>query len=216
LQNGQRYDLIVILGYATSEITTPVGGRTIDTHSDGRVARSDSTKGLFFALYGGHGSHFFVTTKAGEPVDKHYLTQVGRALKELDVQMIPAYSPQARRRSERYSGTWQGRLHQEPPTGGDQHFRRSLREHHMDVFTRKFAVTPEQKESACRRFGRSDLDWVSTPQTERMVAKDKTTAIGGRMWQLDNSRFPITLAGCTLTIHEDVDGSVSLRFGPRM
>ncbi len=48
--------------------------------------------------------------KEGEKVDKHRLTQVGRAMKELGVQMIAAYSPQARGRSERSFGTWQGRL----------------------------------------------------------------------------------------------------------
>src|ERR1700694_4339756 len=65
-------------------------------------------QGLFCALYSDRGSHFFVTPKAGEKVDKHRLTQVGRAMKELGVQMIPAYSPQARGRSERSFGTWEG------------------------------------------------------------------------------------------------------------
>ena len=67
------------------------------------------SKGLFCALYSDRGSHFLVTVKAGEKVDKQRLTQVGRAMKELGVQMIPAYSPQARGRSERSFGTWQGR-----------------------------------------------------------------------------------------------------------
>jgi transposase len=58
-------------------------------------------------------SHFFVTPKAGEPVDKQALRQVGRALRELGIQLIPAYSPQARGRSERAFRTWQGRLPQE-------------------------------------------------------------------------------------------------------
>ena len=70
-------------------------------------------EGLFCSLYSDRGSHFFVTMKAGEKVDKHRLTQVGRAMKELGVQMIPAYSAQARGRSERSFGTWQGRLPQE-------------------------------------------------------------------------------------------------------
>src|ERR1700739_4633129 len=70
-------------------------------------------RGLFCALYSDRGSHFFVTPKAGEKVDKHGLTQLGRAMKELGIQMIPAYSPQARGRSERSFGTWQGRLPQE-------------------------------------------------------------------------------------------------------
>src|SRR5258708_10184887 len=71
------------------------------------------SKGLFCALYSDRGSHFFVTPKAGEKVDKQRPTQVGRALRELGVQMIPAYSPQARGRSERSFGTWQGQLPQE-------------------------------------------------------------------------------------------------------
>ena len=70
-------------------------------------------QGLFCALYSDRGSHFWLTPKAGGKVDAHRLTQVGRALRELGVQMIPAYSPQARGRSERNFGTWQGRLPQE-------------------------------------------------------------------------------------------------------
>ena len=54
-----------------------------------------------------------MTVKEEEKVDKHRLTQVGRAMKELGVQMIAAYSPQARGRSERSFRTWQGRLPQE-------------------------------------------------------------------------------------------------------
>src|SRR5438445_6126182 len=65
-------------------------------------------KGVFCALYSDRGSHFWLTPKVGGKVDSHRLTQVGRALRELDIQMIPAYSPQARGRSERNFGTWQG------------------------------------------------------------------------------------------------------------
>jgi hypothetical protein len=92
------------------------------------------SKGLFCALYSDRGSHFFVTPKAGEPVDKHRLTQVGRALKELGVQMIPAYSPQARGRSERNFGTWQGRLPQELRLAGIstlEEANRFLSEHYI-------------------------------------------------------------------------------------
>jgi hypothetical protein len=66
-------------------------------------------KGAFCALYSDRASHFFHTPKAGQPVDRRRPTQVGRALQELGIQMIPAYSPQARGRSERNFGTWQGR-----------------------------------------------------------------------------------------------------------
>jgi hypothetical protein len=175
------------------------------------------TKGIFCALYSDRGSHFFVTPKAGEKVDKHRLTQVGRALRELGVQMIPAYSPQARGRSERNFGTWQGRLPQELRLA-DMHTveeaNRFLREHYIAEFNRKFTVAPAQRGTAFQRCGRTDLDWIFTIQSERVVAKDNTVAIGDRCWQLDKTRFRSTLAGCTVTIHEHLDGRVSIRYGP--
>src|SRR6185295_10494490 len=70
-------------------------------------------EGLFCSLYSDRASHFFLTPKAGEPVAEKHLTQVGRALTELGIRPIPAYSPQARGRSERNFRTWQGRLPQE-------------------------------------------------------------------------------------------------------
>ena len=220
LQGSQRYDLIVILDDANSEIyyaqlVEEESTRTVMT----ALREVIENKGLFCALYSDRGSHFFVTPKAGERVDKHRLTQVGRALKELGVQMIPAYSPQARGRSERNFGTWQGRLPQELRLAGISSLEganRFLREHYIEVFNTKFKVEAEQKASAFRRCGRSDLDWIFTVQTERVVAKDNTVAIGERVWQIEKSRFRSTLADCTVTIHEHLDGRVSLRYGPHV
>jgi hypothetical protein len=48
------------------------------------------------------------------------------------------------------------------------------------------------------------------------VAKDNTVAIGDRLWQIDKTRFRSTLAGSTVTIHEHLDGNVSIRFGPHV
>ncbi len=70
-------------------------------------------KGLFCSLYSDRRAHFWLTPKSGGKVDYERPTQVGRAMKELGVHMIPAYSPQARGRSERNFATWQGRLPQE-------------------------------------------------------------------------------------------------------
>src|SRR6201998_4011422 len=111
-------------------------------------------KGLFCALYSDRGSHFFVTPKAGEPIDRHRLTQVGRAMKELGVQMIAAYSPQARGRSERSFGTWQGRLPQELRLAGISTVEGAngfLRERYIGEFNRKFQVAAGEKGTAFRR-----------------------------------------------------------------
>jgi transposase len=214
------YDLIVILDDATSEIyyAQLVEEESTRTVMEGLRAVIDG-KGLFCALYSDRGSHFFVTPKAGEKVDKHRLTQVGRALKELGVQMIPAYSPQARGRSERNFGTWQGRLPQELRLAGittAEGANEFLRQHYIAAFNEKFSVAAAEKGTAFRRTTRSDLDWIFTVQTERVVGKDNTVAITDRNWQLEKSRFRSSLAGCTVTIHEHLDGNVSIRYGPHV
>jgi transposase len=212
------HDLIVILDDATSEIYY---AQLVEEESTRTVMAGlrevIATKGLFCALYSDRGSHFFVTVKAGEKVDKHRPTQVGRALKELGIQMIPAYSPQARGRSERSFGTWQGRLPQELRLAGrntPDDANQFLRERYIAEFNAKFSVTAKEKGTAFRKTPRTDLDWIFTIQTERIVAKDNTVAIGDRSWQIGKSRFRNTLAGCTVTIHEHLDETVSIRFGP--
>ncbi len=215
------YDLIVILDDATSEIYY---AQLVEEESTRTVMAGLRevivNQGLFCALYSDRGSHFFVTPKAGEKVDKHRLTQVGRAMKELGVQMIPAYSPQARGRSERNFGTWQGRLPQELRLAGitDREAANAfLRDRYIAVFNEKFKVAGERRRG--RRFDARhapDLDWVFTLQTERVVAKDNTVAIADRTWQLEKSRFGSSLAGCTVTIHEHLDGTISIRYGPHV
>ena len=188
------HDLIVILDDATSEIYY---AQLVEEESTRTVLAGlrevIETQGLFCALYSDRGSHFFVTPKAGEKVDKYRLTQVGRALKELGVQMIPAYSPQARGRSERSFGTWQGRLPQELRLAGIATLEGAnafLRQSYIAEFNQKFTVAAAEKGTAFRRTSRSDLNWIFTVQTERVVAKDNTVAIGERRWQLGKSRFP--------------------------
>jgi transposase len=219
-QDDRYYDLLVILDDATSRIyyaqlVAEESTRTVMTALREVIQR----EGLFCALYSDRASHFFVTPKAGEPVDKSRLTQVGRALKELGVQMIPAYSPQARGRSERSFGTWQSRLPQELRLAGIatvEQANRFLRESYIAEFNRKFTVQAAERGTAFRRCGRSDLDWIFSIQTERVVAKDNTVAIRDQWWQLDRSRWRHTLAGQTVTIHQHLDGRVSIRFGPHV
>jgi hypothetical protein len=220
LQDDRWYDLLVILDDATSEIYY---AQLVEEESTRTVMKAlwdvIDAKGLFCALYSDRGSHFFLTLKAGEAVEKHRLTQVGRAMKELGVQMIPAYSPQARGRSERSFGTWQGRLPQELRLAGItevEEANRFLREGYIGEFNARFTVAGKNRGTAFRRTSRSDLEWIFSVQTERVVAKDNTVTIGSRWWQIDKSRFRHTLAGCTVTIHEHLDGAISLRYGPHV
>ena len=219
-QDDRYYDLIVILDDASSEIYY---AQLVDEESTRTVMQGVleviEHQGLFCSLYSDRGSHFFYTPKAGEAVDKNRPTQLGRALKELGIQMIAAYSPQARGRSERSFGTWQGRLPQELRLASVQTLEeanRFLRERYIAEFNQKFATPPSMKGTAFRRSGRGDLDWIFSIQTERVVSKDNTVAIKDRWWQIDKCRWRHTLAGQTVTIHEHLDQSVSIRYGPHV
>ena len=126
-------------------------------------------------------------------MDKHRLTQVGRAMKELGVQMIAAYSPQARGRSERSFGTWQGRLPQELRLAGIttvEGANRFLRERYIGEFNAKFQCAGGGERHGISADRRTDLNWIFTVQTERVVDKDNTVAIGtgrGRSTRLDSA-----------------------------
>lgn len=217
-QDDRYYDLIVILDDATSEIYY---AQLVEEESTATVMAAVreviERQGLFCSLYSDRGSHFFYTPKAGEPVDKSRLTQFGRALRELNIHMIPAYSPQARGRMERNYGTWQGRLPQELRLAGIgtvEQANRFLREHYIAEFNRKFTVKAAVEGTAFRKCGRRDLDVVFSIQTERVVSKDNTVAIGDRWWQIQKCRWKRTLAGQTVTIHQHLGGRVSIYWGP--
>lgn len=154
---------------------------------------------------------------AGEPVDPHRLTQVGRALQQLDIRLIPAYSPQARGRMERNYRTWQGRLPQElrrAQIGTLSEANQFLRQHYIAEFNRQFAVPASQPGTAFVPCRRRDLDWVFSLQHQRTVNQDNTVVLDRRVFQLPQTRWRHSLAGCVVTIHEHLDGRVSIRYGP--
>ena len=217
-QDERWYDLIVVLDDATSEI---YHAQLVEEESTRTVMAAlravVESKGVFCALYSDRAGHFFVTPKAGGKVDPNRPTQVGRALRDLGIKMIPAYSPQARGRSERAFRTWQGRLPQELRVRGIATVEQAnafLRQHYMGEFNCKFAVAAEQKGSAFVRCRRKDLDQVFSIQHERMVNRDNTVNYENRILQIGRSRWRNTLAGCTVVVHEQLDGGLLIRYGP--
>jgi transposase len=216
--DGRHYDLITILDDATNEIyyaqlVDEEGTRTLMP----AVQEVIEQQGVFCALYSDRASHFFVTPKAGGKVDEEQVTQFGRALQELGIKMIPAYSPQARGRMERSYRTWQGRLPQElrlRQIGSVEEANQFLREKYREEFNRRFAVPATGKGSAFVRTRRKDLAWVFSIQQERRVNSDNTIALDNRILQIEKSRWKNTLAGCTVRVYELLDGTVAVRFGP--
>jgi len=214
------YDLVVIMDDATSEVYY---AQLVEEESTRTVMAGlrqvIEEQGLFCALYSDRASHFFLTPKAGEAVNHDRLTQVGRALQELGIQMIPAYSPQARGRSERGFSTWQGRLPQELRTRGItllEEANRFLREDYIKEFNQRFGVAASERGTAFVPLRRKDLDLVFSIQHERVVGRDNTVSFANKVWQLERSKLRATLAGCRVTIHEHLDETISITFGPHL
>jgi hypothetical protein len=176
-------------------------------------------KGVFCALDSDRGSHFWLTPTVGGRVEAHRLTPVGRARRELGIQMIPAYSPQARGRSERNFGTWQGRLPQELRLLGIQTLEaanRFLREPYVGEFNRRFQVQAAERGSAFVPRRSRDLDLIFALQFERTVNRDHTVSFENLSLQIEPVRGRASLAGCTVMVHQHLKGTLSgpHRLGP--
>ncbi len=218
-QDDRWYDLLGILDDASSEIYY---AQLVEEESTLTVMAAlqevIERKGLFCALYSDRGSHFWLTPKAGEAVDPHRLTQVGRALRELGIRMIPAYSPQARGRSERNFGTWQGRLPQElrlQRINSVEKANEFLRDHYIAEFNRSFQVRAGERGTAFLPGRGQNLDLVFSLQFERAVNRDNTVSFQHLRLQIEAVRWRATLAGCTVRVHQHLDGSLTITHGPQ-
>ena len=218
LQDEQWYDLLVILDDATTQIYY---AQLVEEESTATVMAGlravIEEQGIFCALYSDRASHFWQTPKAGEAVDRQRLTQVGRALRELGIQMIPAYSPQARGRSERGFRTWQGRLPQELRVRGIgtvEEANRFLRRHYIASFNRKFQRPAAEEGTAFVPLGSQDLERIFSLHHPRQVNRDNTVSFANLVLQIERVRWRGTLAGCTVTVHQHLDSTLSLSYGP--
>lgn len=220
LGDERWFDLIVIMDDATSEVYY---AQLVDEESTKTVMLAlrevIEQKGAFCALYSDRASHFFSTPKAGEVVDRQRLTQVGRALAELKIEMIPAYSPQARGRSERSFGTWQGRLPQEFQLNAIttvEEANKFLRETYIAEFSRKFSVPAAQMGNAFLPVHGHDLELVFSLQHERVAGKDNTVRVANLCLQIERTSWRSSLAGCRVKVHQHFDGTFTILFAGRV
>ncbi len=153
-------------------------------------------------------------------VEEESTITVLRALREvIERQVIPAYSPQARGRSERGFGTWQGRLPQELRLQGRvtlEQANQFLREGYVAAFNQRFRVSALQPGKAFLPCRRKDLDVVFSVQQQRVVNRDNTVVVGGKVFQIEPTRWRGTLAGCSVTVCEHLDETWSIRYGPHI
>jgi len=147
------------------------------------------------------------------------LTQIGRALHELGIEPIPAYSPQARGRSERFYRTWQDRLPKELKLHGIKTIldaNRYILETFLPNYRKNFLKTSSQKGSAFTAYRGKDLNLIFSIKDERTVAPDNTIRWNNLILQIQPSQFRCSFAKSKVTVHEHLDQSISVVYGPHI
>jgi transposase len=215
---GQWWDLIVTMDDATSEVYSGFFVAEEGTMSTFRaLAEVIAARGLFCSLYADRGSHYWHTPEAGGKVDKDNPTQVGRALGQLGIELIPAYSPEARGRSERLFGTLQGRLPQELRLAGIttmEDANRYLAEVFWPAHNARFACSAAEAGSAFVPVAGA-LEDILCVQDERVVAGDNTVRYHNRVLQIPADRHRHHYVKARVRVHEYPDGNLAVFHGPR-
>ena len=216
--DARRHDLVVTLDDATSRIYSAFLVDEEGTASSFQGLREVLERhGLFCALYTDRGSHYFHTPKAGEAVSRTRLTQVGRALEQLGIEHIAAYSPEARGRSERAFRTLQDRLPKEFALAGITTVaaaNRWLTETYIAAYNARFAVSPELESSAFVEDRAAAWRDILCIQEERTVAKDNTVKWRGLCLQIPPSRLRPHFVKANVRLREYPDGSIAIFLGP--
>ena len=209
-QDGSRHewlagqaacDLIVTMDDATSEIYSAFLVEEEGTASTFRALKQVFTdKGMPSSLTD-RGSHYFHTPEAGGKVAKDQHTQVGRALHQLGIEHIAAYSPEARGRSERAFGTLQDRLVKELALAGIATVEaadRFIADTYLPDHNRRFATPPELDDSAFVPLEHpGQIDDILCRRTDRTVARDNTVRYERRVLQMPDTTTSRPRSGCT-------------------
>jgi Homeodomain-like domain len=220
LEGAPQLDLIITMDDASSEIYSAFLVEEEGTASTFRALLEVFTvHGLPSSLYTDRGSHYFFTPRAGEAVDKEQLTQVGRALAHLGIEHIPAYSPEARGRSERMFGTLQGRLAKELSLFGITDIdeaNRYIREIYLPAHNAQFTRPPQIADSAFVPVSdAASLIDILCIEQERIVARDNTISYEGRCLQLPQSPVRAHYVKARVKVREYPDGTLAVFHGPR-
>jgi transposase len=218
LEGQAPLDLIVTMDDATGAIYSAVLVEEEGTASTFRALKEGFAEhGLPMSLYTDRGSHYFCTTRAGA-IDRDHPTQVGRALAQLGVEHIGAYSPQARGRSERMFGTLQDRLVKELRLAGITEIETAnafLRELYLPAHNARFAVPPAAAGSAFVPIQGVDLDEILCVEEERQVGNDNCVSYRTLKLQIPESPMRPHFVKARVKVRVYADGSHAVFHGPR-
>ena len=216
---GKKWDLIITMEDATNEHYSMFFVEEEGTESSFKgIKEVISKKGLFSSLYTDRGSHYWHTPEAGGKVDKNNPTQFGRAMRHLGIEMIPAYSPEARGRGERAFGTHQGRLPKElayHEITDMEEANRYLREVYMPACNAEFMHPALEQGTAFIQWMGTNLDDILCEQHERIVSSDNCVSFGGKTLQIPRDEYRCNYIRVKVRVHRYTDGTLSLFHGPR-
>ena len=216
---GHKWDLIVTMDDATSEHYSMFFVEEEGTASSfAGVQEVIAARGLFSSFYSDRGSHYWLTPDAGGKVDREKLTQFGRAMKQLGIDMIAAYSPEARGRSERAFGTHQGRLPQELALAGITHMAQAnqyLAKVYRPAFNAEFAQPAMEQGSAFVPWIGGSLEDILCEQYERTVSSDNCVRFEGMILQIPADRHRCHYVKARVRVNRYASGAIALFHGPR-
>lgn len=216
---GSWWDLIVTMDDASGEHYSMFFVEQEGTASSFRGVRETiEGHGLFASLYTDRGSHYWLTPEAGGKVDKTQPTQFGRAMAQLGIQMIAAYSPEARGRSERAFGTHQERLPKELAKAGITDMagaNRYLETHYRGAHNSEFAVRAAEPASAFVEFIGANLDDILCEHFERTVGNDNSVRFDALSLQIPADRHRAHYVKAKVNVHRYGDGTLAIFHGPR-
>ncbi len=216
---GKKWDLIVTMDDATNEHYSMFFVEEEGTASSFQGVREVIVEnGLFSSLYTDRGSHYWFTPKEGGKVSKTQLTQFGRAMKSLGIQMIAAYSPEARGRSERAFGTHQDRLVKELALQGITEMdaaNRYLAKVYLPAYNAEFMLPASEEGSAFIPWMGENLDDILCEQDERTVSADNCVSFKGMKLQIPANRYRCHYVRVRVRVHQYIDGSLAIFHGPR-
>ncbi|HEY7585709.1 MAG TPA: ISNCY family transposase [Candidatus Deferrimicrobiaceae bacterium] len=216
---GEKWDLILTMDDATNEhysmFFVDEEGTQSSFRGIGEIIRG---KGLFSSFYSDRGSHYWHTPEAGKRVDKKLLTQFGRAMKQLGIEMIPAYSPEARGRIERAFRTHQDRLPKELALHGItemEEANRYIRQTYLPAHNAEFCQPPLEEGTAFVECVVPNLDDILCEQHERSVGRDNCVSFDGKKLQIPADRHRCHYIKATVRVHRYQDNTMAVFYGPR-
>jgi transposase len=216
---GKLWDLIVTMDDASSEHYSMFFVDEEGTQSSFQGIKDViEDHGVFASLYTDRGSHYWYTPEAGGKVDKENPTQFGRAMRQLGIEMIPAYSPEARGRSERAFRTHQERLVKELAVAGITDMKQAnayVRNVYMPAFNDEFAVSPEEAASMFVPWAGTPVEDILCEQHGRTVGNDNCVRFDGLILQIPPDQYRYHYVRVKVRVHRYPDGNLAIFHGHR-